>query len=208
MARNIEKIIKKMKIVEYATTENKPSKEEAKEAVRTLLKWIGEDPDREGLVETPERVLKSYESFFAGYSQDPSEMLHKTFNETAGFDDMVLLDKISFSSFCEHHMLPIEGKVSVAYIPDGKVVGISKLARVVDVFAKRLQLQERMTVQIAKAVNKHLNPKGVAVFVSASHRCMTIRGVNKNNSEMKTSYFIGEFSENIKMQKRFLMNVK
>lgn len=197
-----------MKLVEQADKQKKPTRAEAEEAVRTLLQWIGEDPSREGLVETPSRVLKSYDSFFSGYSQDPGEILKKTFNETAGFDDMVLLDKISFSSFCEHHMLPIEGKVSVAYIPNGTVVGISKLARVVDVFANRLQLQERMTVQIAKAVNKYLKPKGVAVSISASHRCMTIRGVSKKNSEMKTNYFIGEFLGNVEMQNKFLKTVR
>ena len=198
----------KMKLVDNNITVKKPSKDEAKEAIRTLLRWIGEDPEREGLIETPDRVLKSYDSFFSGYLEDPAKILNKTFNETAGFDDMVLLDKISFSSFCEHHILPIEGVVSVAYIPNGKVVGISKLARIVDLYAKRLQLQERMTVQIAKAINKHLSPKGVAVFISASHRCMTIRGVGKKNSEMKTSCFTGEFSEDLKMQEKFLMNVK
>lgn len=197
-----------MKLVEQADKQKKPTKADAEEAIRTLLRWIGEDPSREGLVETPSRVLKSYDSFFSGYSQDPGEILKKTFNETAGFDDMVLLDKISFSSFCEHHMLPIEGKVSVAYIPNGTVVGISKLARVVDVFANRLQLQERMTVQIAKAVNKYLKPKGVAVSISASHRCMTIRGVSKKNSEMKTNYFIGGFLDNVEMQNKFLKTVR
>ncbi len=208
MAGSVTEIREKMQLVECAAKQNKPSREEAKEAVRVLLRWIGEDPDREGLLETPERVLKSYDSFFAGYSQDSGEILNKTFNETAGFDDMVLLDNISFSSFCEHHMLPIEGTVSLAYIPNGKVVGISKLARIVDVFAKRLQLQERMTVQIAKAVNKHLGPRGVAVSINASHRCMTIRGVNKKNSTMKTNYFIGDFADSLKMQKKFLMNIK
>ena len=208
MARNITEKSKQMKFIEDNYIENKPSKDEAKEAVRTLLRWIGEDPNREGLLETPDRVLKSYDSFFSGYSQDPEEILKKTFRETASFDDMVLLDNIAFTSFCEHHMLPIEGKVSVAYIPNGKVVGISKLARVVDVFAHRLQLQERMTAQIAQAVNQYLSPKGVAVFISASHRCMTIRGVGKKNSEMKTSYFMGAFSDSIKMQKKFLMSIR
>ena len=159
--------------------ENKPSRDEAEEAVRTLIKWTGDNPDREGLIETPKRVVKAFEEYFAGYYQDPKNILEKTFSETSNYQEFVMLKDIDFRSHCEHHLAPIIGKASIAYLPNECVVGISKLARIVDVFTKRLQTQETMTAEIANSIQLHLKPKGVAIYLSAEHHCMSSRGVKK-----------------------------
>ena len=184
------------------------SRAEAEEAVRTLIKWAGDNPDREGLVDTPARVVRSYEEFFSGYKIDIESILEKTFSETSNYTEFVLLKNISFESHCEHHIAPIIGNASIAYIPNNCVVGISKLARVVDAFAKRLQTQETMTADIANAIQTILKPKGVAVFISAEHQCMSTRGVHKENVGMITSHFTGEFKIQIKLQERFLSSLK
>lgn len=182
----------------------RPSREEAEAAVRVLLQWAGDDPDREGLLGTPDRVVRSYEEFFWGYSEDPAEMLARTFEETEGYDEMVLLRDIPFESHCEHHMVPIVGTAHVAYLPKDRVVGISKLARVVEVFAKRLQIQEKMTAQIADTIQDVLDPRGVAVVVSAQHQCMTTRGVKKPGVAMVTSRMLGAFKEDRALKGEFL----
>ena len=182
----------------------RPSREEAEEAVKTLLRFIGEDPAREGLVKTPERIINSYEEMFGGYTRDISEILATKFYDTCNFQDFVLLKNIHFKSFCEHHLLPIIGNVDIAYVPNGFIVGISKLARIVDVFARRLQIQEKMTVQIAESLQEHLNPLGVAVKISASHSCMTIRGVLQENSVMDTMHYTGVFADQPKYRQEFL----
>jgi GTP cyclohydrolase I len=171
----------------------RPPREEALAAVRTLLRWAGDDPDREGLLETPDRVVRSYEEFFAGYGQDPREILAKTFSEVDGYDEMIVMNDIRFESHCEHHMAPIIGRVHIGYLPMHRVVGISKLARLVDVYAKRLQIQEKMTVQIADTLQDVLQPKGVAVVVEAAHQCMTTRGVHKPGTLLVTSRMLGAF---------------
>lgn len=186
----------------------KPTYEQAKEAVKTIIEWIGEDPDREGLKETPKRVLASYKEFFAGYEQNPEEILNKTFSETQSYDDIISLSNIELNSFCEHHMVPIKAVAHIAYIPNQKVVGISKLARVAEVYAKRLQLQERLTSQIADAIEKSLKPKGVAVLIEAEHSCMTTRGVNKKGAKMITKKMTGEFKENIHKREDFFRLIK
>ena len=182
----------------------RPSKEEAEDAVRTLLRWAGDDPRREGLLATPGRVTRAYREFFAGYDEDPMKILSRTFEETDGYDEMVLLKDIGFSSHCEHHMVPFVGKAHVAYLPSNRVVGISKLARVVQVYARRLQIQEKMTVQIANAIQKVLEPHGVAVVVEASHQCMTTRGVRREGVTMVTSRMLGAFRDNPKTREEFL----
>ena len=182
----------------------KPSREEAMKAVSTLIKWAGDDPQREGLVETPKRVVKAYEEFFAGYEQDPEEILQKTFKEVEGYDEMVLVKDIAVESHCEHHIVPILGKAHVAYIPNNRVVGISKLARIVDVFGKRLQTQETMTQQIANTIENVLKPKGVAVVIDASHQCMSTRGIHKTESSTVTSSMRGIFKENPTTRNEFL----
>jgi GTP cyclohydrolase I len=174
----------------------RPSREAAEEAVRTLIQWAGDDPQREGLLATPDRVVRSYEEFFAGYQQDPVAILERTFEEIEGYDEMVVLRDIRFESHCEHHMVPIVGKVHIAYLPSSRVVGISKLARVVEVYAKRLQIQEKLTAQIANAIDSVLQPRGVAVVIEASHECMTTRGVHKAGVSMVTSRMLGAFREN------------
>jgi GTP cyclohydrolase I len=171
----------------------RPSRAEAEAAVRTLLRWAGDDPDREGLQETPARVVRSYEEFFAGYDLDAELLLAKTFEEVEGYDEIVLVRDINLESHCEHHMVPILGRAHVAYLPDRRVVGISKLARVVEVFAKRLQIQEKLTVQIADTIDRVLQPKGVAVVIEASHQCMTTRGVHKPDAMTVTSRMLGAF---------------
>lgn len=181
-----------------------PSREEAEDAVRTLLRWAGDDPSREGLTDTPSRVVRSYEEFFRGYSADPREMLERTFEETDGYDEMVLLRDIRFESHCEHHMAPIIGKAHVGYLPHKRVVGISKLARVVEVFAKRLQIQEKMTAQIANTINEVLQPNGVAVVIEAAHQCMTTRGVHKPGVTMVTSRMLGGFRKDPSTRREFL----
>ena len=183
------------------------SENDASQAIRTLLRWIGEDPEREGLVETPKRVLKAYKEWFAGYNQRPEEILSKTFREVAGYDQMIVLSDISFSSYCEHHIAPISGKVSIGYLPKDKVVGLSKLARLVDVFAKRLQVQEKMTAQIANALQINLECYGVGVLVEAEHHCMCTRGVNKLGTSMKTSYFTGELKKDLIKREEFLRSI-
>jgi GTP cyclohydrolase I len=172
--------------------------------VRTLIRWTGDDPDREGLVSTPERVVRSYEEFFAGYSQDPEEILTRTFDETAGYDDMVVLRGIRFESYCEHHMVPIIGIAHIGYLPRNRVVGISKLARVLEIFSKRLQIQEKMTAQIANTIDRALNPHGVAVVIEGEHQCMTTRGVHRPGVNMVTSQMIGVFRDNEATRKEFL----
>ena len=182
----------------------KPSREEAEAAVRTLIAWAGDDPSREGLLETPKRVVKSYEEFYEGYDKDPKEIPSKVFEEIEGYDEIVLVKDIPLQSHCEHHMVPIIGKAHVAYLPDQRVVGLSKLARVVDMFGKRLQTQETMTAQIADTINDVLQPKGVAVVIDAEHQCMSSRGVNKHGSSTITSRMIGVFRENQKSRMEFL----
>ena len=184
------------------------SREEAEKAVETLIKWAGDDPSREGLRETPKRVVKAFDEFFSGYTESPDDYLSKTFEDVQGYEDIVMLKDISFHSHCEHHMVPIIGKAHLAYIPTKKVVGISKLARVVDIFAKRLQTQETMTQQIANCIEKSLKPKGVAVYIEALHQCMTTRGVNKPNVSTITSCFLGEFKSDKSMGQRFTDFVK
>ena len=176
----------------------------AEEAVRTIIKWIGENPDREGLKSTPQRVIKAYKEYFQGYDEDPSYYLRKTFTDVEGYDDMVIEKNINIRSHCEHHMAPITGVAHVAYIPSKKVVGLSKLARVVDAFSKRLQTQERLTMQIAKTIMDVLQPRGVAVTIDASHQCMTDRGVKKENATTVTNYFLGAFKEDLSFQNRYL----
>ncbi|MCC8417382.1 MAG: GTP cyclohydrolase I FolE [Rickettsia endosymbiont of Bryobia graminum] len=182
----------------------KPSQEEAKEAVKTLLRFIGEDPTREGLLKTPDRVVKSYQEIFSGYKQDIKEILSTKFYDTSNFQDFIILKDINFNSFCEHHLLPMVGTVDIAYIPDNSVIGISKLARIVEVFARRLQIQEKMTVQIAESLQEHIKPLGVAVRISATHSCMTLRGVMKNDSIMNTMHYTGIFIEQQKYRHEFL----
>ncbi|MBC32798.1 MAG: GTP cyclohydrolase I FolE [Gammaproteobacteria bacterium] len=185
-----------------------PSIEEAKEAVRTLISWAGDDPEREGLLETPDRVVKAYKQFFAGYSEDPEAILSKTFEEVEGYDEMVIVREIRVESHCEHHIAPILGKAHVGYIPDKRVVGISKLARIVDVFGKRFQTQETMTAQIADTITKVLKPKGVAVVIDASHQCMTTRGIHKTDSSTVTSKMTGVFKKNINTRNEFMTLIK
>jgi GTP cyclohydrolase I len=180
------------------------SKEEAEAAVRTLLRWIGEDPTRPGLLATPDRVSRAYAEWFGGYGQVPVEILRATFDETGGYDEIVLLKDIDFASHCEHHLAPIVGRAHVAYLPDRRVVGISKLARIVDVFARRLQIQERMTAQIADTIQEVLEPRGVAVAIEAEHHCMKTRGVNKPGNLMTTSRLTGVFRENASIKREFL----
>ena len=182
----------------------KPTREEAEEAVRTLICWTGDNPDREGLIETPKRVVKAYEEFFEGYEIDPEEVLTKTFEEVQGYDDAVIVRNIRGESHCEHHIVPILGVAHVGYIPNNRVVGISKLARVVEIFGKRLQTQETMTAQIADTIQKVLQPKGVAVVVDASHQCMTTRGIHKTESSTITSRMLGAFRDNPETRGEFM----
>ena len=195
-------------IVESAKQAERPSREEAEEAVRTLIRWAGDDPTREGLIETPARVVRSYGEFFAGYDLDPEEVLMKTFEETGGYDEMVLVRDIELESHCEHHMVPIIGKAHVAYIPNKRVVGISKLARVVEIFAKRLQIQEKMTVDIAQTVDRVLQPQGVAVVIEASHQCMTTRGIRKPGADTVTSHMLGAFRTDSSTRREFLAMIR
>lgn len=187
-----------------ATPASKPSREEVEAAFRTIIRWTGDNPDRDGLLETPKRVTKAFEEWFGGYAINPEELLRKTFEEIEGYDEMVLLRAIPFESHCEHHMAPIIGKAWVAYIPTGRVVGISKLARVVDAYAKRLQIQEKMTAQICNAIEQVLQPQGVAVVIKAVHHCMTTRGVHKHGVDMVTSKMTGVFKDNPLTRQEFL----
>ena len=182
----------------------KISDQKAEEAIQTLIQWIGENPKREGLKSTPQRVIKAYKEYFQGYQEDPAKYLTKTFTEVEGYDDMVIEKNISIRSHCEHHMAPIIGVAHVAYIPSKKVVGLSKLARVVEAFSKRLQTQERLTMQIAKTIMHILQPRGVAVTVDAAHQCMTSRGIKKEKTTTVTNYFLGAFKEDLSFQNRYL----
>ena len=186
----------------------KPSREEAMEAVKTLISWAGDDPSREGLIETPKRVVKAYEEFFAGYEQDALKVLGKTFEDVNGYDDIVFLRDINIDSHCEHHMVPIAGKAHVAYLPKNKVVGISKLARVIEIFSKRLQTQETMTMQIINTIDEALEPFGTAIMIDAKHQCMTTRGINKPNVSTITTKFSGLFAEDAELRNRFMQLVK
>ena len=183
---------------------DRPGRTEVEAAIRTLIEWTGDDPDRDGLAETPSRVARAFEEYFSGYSQDPVEILQKTFEEIEGYDEMIALRAIRFESHCEHHMAPIIGQAWVAYVPNGRVVGISKLARVVEVYARRLQIQEKMTAQIANTINDVLKPQGVGVIIKASHHCMTTRGVNKPESDLVTSRMLGCFRDNPLTRQEFL----
>jgi GTP cyclohydrolase IA len=185
-------------------TADRPSRAEAEAAVRTLIRWAGDDPNREGLLSTPDRVARSYEEFFAGYADDPVDILQRTFEEVEGYDEMVVLRDIRLESHCEHHMVPIIGKAHVAYLPDRRVVGISKLARIVEVYARRLQIQEKLTAQIANTIHTVLQPRGVAVVIEAAHECMTTRGVHKSGVTMVTSRMLGAFREDPMTRREFL----
>ena len=183
---------------------DKPSQEEAQEAIRTLLRWAGDDPDREGLVDTPKRVALAYKDWFGGYRMDPVRYLKRTFEEVEGYDEMIVLRDIDFESHCEHHMAPIIGRAHVGYLPNNKVVGISKLARVVETFARRLQVQEKLTAQIANCIQDVLKPKGVGVIINARHECMTTRGVHKTGVSMVTSQMLGAFRKDARTRQEFL----
>ncbi len=187
---------------------SRPSRDQAEAAVRTLIEWIGDDPDREGLLDTPKRVVKAYEELFAGYGEDPKEILERTFEDAEGYEEMVILRDIRLESFCEHHILPIIGKVHVAYIPNGRVVGVSKLARVVEMYGKRLQIQEKLTAQVANAIQSVLDAKGVAVIVDAAHQCMTTRGVHKPGVSMITKRFTGVFEKDAEVRREFFELVR
>ena len=200
----MNKMVKKSEMVSLATGLTRPSRDEAEAAVRTLIRWAGDDPDREGLLGTPDRVVRSYEEFFRGYDEDPREMLQRTFEEVEGYDEVVVLRDIRVESHCEHHMAPIIGRVHVAYLPHRRVVGISKLARTVDAYAKRLQIQEKMTAQIANTIQQVLQPKGVAVVIEAAHQCMTTRGVHKPGVTMVTSRMLGAFRDDPSTRREFL----
>ena len=197
-----------MKLVKDTDNKNIETSEvtdrEAEQAFKTILTWLGEDPNREGLLETPKRVMKAYKEYFGGYKVDPNKILDKTFGDVDGYDDMVIQKNISVQSHCEHHMAPIIGVAHVAYIPNKKVVGLSKLARTVEVFSKRLQTQERITMQVAKTLMKTLDAKGVAVTVDAAHQCMTMRGIKKEKATTVTNYFLGSFREDLSIQNRYL----
>ena len=182
----------------------KPSQKQVEDAVRTLLSWTGDDPDRKGLKETPSRVARAYKEWFRGYGEDPEKLLRRTFDETAGYDEIVTLRDIPFESFCEHHLAPITGFAHVGYLPNGRVVGISKMARVVDAFAKRLQIQERLTAQIADVIEKVLQPQGVAVVIKATHGCMTTRGVHKHGVTLVTSRMLGCFRNSASTRQEFM----
>ena len=183
---------------------NKVTDKEAEEAIKTILSWMGEDPGREGLLETPKRVTKAFKEYFKGYNEDPSKILDKTFGDVEGYDDMVVQKNISVQSHCEHHLAPIIGVAHVAYIPNSRVVGLSKLARVVEVFSKRLQTQERLTMQIASTLMEALDAKGVAVSIDAAHQCMTMRGIKKEQATTITNYYLGQFKEDLGYQNRYL----
>jgi GTP cyclohydrolase I len=196
-----------MKLVKDSNQEQeikKVSDKEAEDAFRTILAWMGEDPSREGLLETPKRVVKAFKEYFKGYKENPNQILDKTFGDVEGYDDMVVQKNISVQSHCEHHMAPIIGKAHVAYIPKERVVGLSKLARVVEVFSKRLQTQERLTMQIANTLMESLDAKGVAVTIDSTHQCMTMRGLKKEQASTVTNYYLGQFKEDLSFQNRYL----
>ena len=186
----------------------KPTREQAEDAVRTLIRWAGDNPGREGLLDTPRRVVKSYEEFFKGYDANPADVLSRTFKEVEGYDEMIMLRNIVFESYCEHHMVPFIGSVHVAYVPGSKIIGISKLARLVDIFSKRLQIQEKLTTQIAVTLNEILKPRGVGVVIQASHMCMTTRGVHKPGTVMQTSHLLGCFRNDPRTRQEFFSLLK
>jgi GTP cyclohydrolase I len=196
--------MKKVSQKKVTPIRNKPSRKQAEEAVKTLIKWAGDNPEREGLLETPKRVVNSYKEFFSGYDSKPEQILSKTFDEVEGYDEMVIVRNITIESHCEHHMVPFIGIAHIGYIPDKRIVGISKLARIADVFAKRLQTQEIMTAQIADTINEVLNPKGVAVVIDAQHQCMTTRGTHKTESSTITSRMLGLFRTNSNTRSEFM----
>ena len=196
--------MKLVKDIDNNQNSKKISDEEAEEAFKTILSWMGEDPNREGLLETPKRVVKAFKEYFKGYKEDPVQVLDKTFGDVDGYDDMVIQKNISVQSHCEHHMAPIIGKAHVAYIPNKRVVGLSKLARVVEVFSKRLQTQERLTMQIANTLMQSLDAKGVAVTIDSTHQCMTMRGIKKEHATTVTNYYLGQFKEDLSYQNRYL----
>ena len=196
--------MKLVKDIDNNQNSKKISDKEAEEAFKTILAWMGEDPSREGLLETPKRVVKAFKEYFKGYKEDPIQVLDKTFGDVDGYDDMVIQKNISVQSHCEHHMAPIIGKAHVAYIPNERVVGLSKLARVVEVFSKRLQTQERLTMQIANTLMGALDAKGVAVTIDSTHQCMTMRGIKKEQSTTVTNYYLGQFKEDLSYQNRYL----
>ena len=196
--------MKLVKDIDNNQNSKKISDKEAEEAFKTILAWMGEDPSREGLLETPKRVVKAFKEYFKGYKEDPIQVLDKTFGDVDGYDDMVIQKNISVQSHCEHHMAPIIGKAHVAYIPNERVVGLSKLARVVEVFSKRLQTQERLTMQIANTLMKSLDAKGVAVTIDSTHQCMTMRGIKKEQASTVTNYYLGQFKEDLSYQNRYL----
>ena len=200
----IKRAMKLVKNTEDNKELKKVSDKEAEEAFRTILSWMGENPAREGLIETPGRVMKAFKEYFKGYNEDPSKILDKTFGDVDGYDDMVIQKNISVQSHCEHHMAPIIGKAHVAYIPKERVVGLSKLARVVEVFSKRLQTQERLTMQIATTIMESLDAKGVAVSIDSTHQCMTMRGIKKEQATTVTNYYLGKFKEDLSYQNRYL----
>ena len=196
-----------MKLVKDTDINNQKKKisdKEAEDAFKTILAWMGEDPNREGLLETPKRVVKAFKEYFKGYNEDPNQILDKTFGDVDGYDDMVIQKNISVQSHCEHHMAPIIGKAHVAYIPKDRVVGLSKLARVVEVFSKRLQTQERLTMQIANTLMQSLDAKGVAVTIDSTHQCMTMRGIKKEQATTVTNYYLGQFKDDLSYQNRYL----
>ena len=195
---------KQAKLSPIAIVEDRPSPEQAREAVRTLIRWAGDDPSREGLLETPERVVRAYGEWFAGYAEDPEQILATTFEETDGYDEMVVLRNVRFSSHCEHHMAPIIGRAHIGYLPRHRVVGISKLARLVEVYARRLQIQEKMTAQIAQAIKDVLEPAGVGVVIEATHQCMSTRGVDKPGASLITSQMTGAFRNDASTRREFL----
>jgi len=196
--------MKLVKDIDNNQNSKKISDKEAEEAFKTILAWMGEDPSREGLLETPKRVVKAFKEYFKGYKEDPVQVLDKTFGDVDGYDDMVIQKNISIQSHCEHHMAPIIGKAHVAYIPNERVVGLSKLARVVEVFSKRLQTQERLTMQIANTLMQSLDAKGVAVTIDSTHQCMTMRGIKKEQATTVTNYYLGQFKEDLSYQNRYL----
>ena len=196
--------MKLVKDTDINKQKNKISDKEAEDAFKTILAWMGEDPNREGLLETPKRVVKAFKEYFKGYNEDPNQILDKTFGDIDGYDDMVIQKNISVQSHCEHHMAPIIGKAHVAYIPKDRVVGLSKLARVVEVFSKRLQTQERLTMQIANTLMQSLDAKGVAVTIDSTHQCMTMRGIKKEQATTVTNYYLGQFKDDLSYQNRYL----
>jgi len=200
----IKRVMKLVKDTNIEQDTKKVSDKEAEEAIIKILTWIGEDPKREGLIETPKRVINAYKEFFSGYKEDPSKILEKTFGDVEGYSDMVVQKNISIQSHCEHHMAPIIGKAHVAYIPNQRVVGLSKIARVVEVFSKRLQTQERLTVQIAKTLMESLDAKGVAVTIDSTHHCMTMRGIKKEQATTVTNFYLGQFKDDLSYQNRYL----